>query len=495
MKFLNIIGCLILVLSFQLEAAQKRIILIGDSITKGSVGSDSYRYTLYQLLKKGGFSFDFVGGQTASTGGYVHKSGWDMHHEGHRGKRVDQIMGKVNGWVSRYKADIALVHLGTNDINQKQDPKATAKELGILIKNLRKGNSKIIILLAQIIKTRDKGYTDKVRILNQAIPGVVAPLQSKTSPIHIVDLFTDYNTKNFLPRQRYHPNPAGDAFMGHKWFATLSKVMKGGAVPPEPTPEPQPSPVPQPTPEPKPEPGPSANGAHGLVGIRKNATTIELSWKAPPGNPDLKEYGIVLGPNSKSWKRIKTVGGTVLKTTLNNITKGNALLQVRAVMKNGNKLDMSQQIRVSPYQPGNPPEPKPAPEPSPEPAPEPEPDPGIQTIYQAEHAELNGPKVIKNYVDYIHPSDDSIEWTIKVAQSGNYVLGFQYALSGKDRPLQISVDGSVASSSLPFPSTGGWKLYKSTSLSVFLSAGVHKVKATAIGKSGGNIDYLSVMAK
>lgn len=288
------------------------------------------------------------------------------------------------------------------------------------------------------------------------------------------------------------------------------KYSSGGPLP-EPGPEPTPTPVPEPIPEPIP-----TSGARNLVGVRTGPTTIDLSWEAPPDNPELKEYGIVLGPNSSVWKRIKTVSGTTLQTVLQDIPEELALLQVRAVLLDGTKLDMSDQIGVPAYSPPEPtptpvpepvptpvptpvpePAPSPAPEPTPTPVPEPtpEPVPSGQTItYEAEDAVVVGAKVVGDYVDYINSKNDYIEWSIQVPAAGQVLLEFKYGLAYGDRPLEIKVDGLVENSSLSFPSTGGWSNYKTVSLQVSLSQGAHKVRATAIGKSGGNMDALLVTA-
>lgn len=297
-------------------------------------------------------------------------------------------------------------------------------------------------------------------------------------------------------------------------------VAPGGTVEPTPTPvpEPAPTPVPEPTPtpvpepvvEPTPPPPPPATGAHGLVGTRTGLTTIVLSWKAPDGDPTLKEYGVVLGPNNKVWKRIKTLSGTTLQTTLTSaegIKDVEALLQVRAVLPDGTKLPMSEQISVPRYvvtpeptptpvpeptpTPVPEPTPTPVPEPTPTPVPEPTPTPGTSVMYEAEEATVVGAKIVGTYVDYINSRNDYIEWMVN-ASAGTHKLEFTYALAYGDRPLEIKVNGVVVASSLSFPSTGSWKTYGTVMINASLVDGVNKVRATAIGKSGGNVDKLTV---
>jgi endoglucanase len=128
--------------------------------------------------------------------------------------------------------------------------------------------------------------------------------------------------------------------------------------------------------------------------------------------------------------------------------------------------------------------------------------PMFPAIYEAENAFLSGPTVeISNggysgtgYADYAAFNDDYVEWTVGLGVAGTYVIDFRYANgSTGDRPLEIRVNGQVVTSRLSFAVTGGWAVWNNTaSLSVNLLAGYNKIRATAIGYSGGNVDYLRV---
>ena len=125
----------------------------------------------------------------------------------------------------------------------------------------------------------------------------------------------------------------------------------------------------------------------------------------------------------------------------------------------------------------------------------------LTTTYEAESALISGPLVSHanagftgtGFVDYQHASADFVEWTVNAASAGTYTLGFRYALlNGASRPLSVKVNGAVANASLAFPATGSWSTWKTVTTSVTLTAGVNKVRATAIGSSGGNLDNLQV---
>lgn len=598
--------------------AVTKILCLGDSITSLKSGYDSYRWQLWSKLKAGGYTgnIDFVGGLikpfNPSTGKfdgtYAHTSGWDMNHEGRWGKTIDQVNGSYGSWVGKHNADIVLIHLGTNDIfKQSESALQTASQMGILIDKIRTTNPNTIILLAKIIPATSR--TSKIKAFNDQLPALVSSKTTTQSPIYLVDQHTGYSASNDnISGDGIHPNASGASKMATKWYATLKNVLDGlGSN--DPTPEPMTTtqegahslvgerldattihlawhppnvqlkeygivlgpdnsswrriktvdgqtieatltsadgitsdtallqvraillddtklPMseqlevlpfgqnPEPTPEPTPEPVPTS-GAHSLVGTRVQSTEIFLSWQAPPGNPSLKEYGIVLGQNSSNWVRIKTVSGTTLSTTLTSadgITAAEALLQVRAVLPDGSGLPMSEQIAVAPLATPEPtptpvpeptptpvpePTPTPVPEPTPTPAPEPTPEPvptGGSVTYEAEAAVLFGAKVVGNYVDYVNANNDYIEWTVNAANAGSYRLEFRYALYSGDRPLEIKVNGTVIAAKLSFPATGSWKTFKTVSINASLIKGSNKIRATVTGKSGGNVDALIVTA-
>ncbi|WP_235502408.1 MULTISPECIES: CBM35 domain-containing protein [unclassified Kitasatospora] len=124
------------------------------------------------------------------------------------------------------------------------------------------------------------------------------------------------------------------------------------------------------------------------------------------------------------------------------------------------------------------------------------------TRYEAENATLSQAAVASNhlgysgtgFVDYTNISGGYVQWAVNAATAGSATLTFRYANgTTTDRPMSVSVNGTVVSASKSFPGTGSWDTWVSTSITVPLNAGANTVRATATTANGGpNTDYLEV---
>ncbi len=120
--------------------------------------------------------------------------------------------------------------------------------------------------------------------------------------------------------------------------------------------------------------------------------------------------------------------------------------------------------------------------------------------YEAEQAVLSGAMVATNrpgytgsgFADYINATGDYVEWTVNAADAGSFSLQFRYANGGtSNRPLKLQVNGTTVAASLAFSPTGGWSNWSVSSADANLIAGANKIRLTAIGSSGPNIDNLT----
>ncbi len=133
-------------------------------------------------------------------------------------------------------------------------------------------------------------------------------------------------------------------------------------------------------------------------------------------------------------------------------------------------------------------------------------------LYEAENAALDGAEIIGDdageeqrgaeggaFVDFNGTSDQTIVWTVEVAEDGTYGVDILYALglSGGQpkapRPMTLSVDGQPATV-LPFVanSNADETQWGPQSTQLALTAGVHTLTITAPAASGPNVDQLRI---
>jgi hypothetical protein len=111
-------------------------------------------------------------------------------------------------------------------------------------------------------------------------------------------------------------------------------------------------------------------------------------------------------------------------------------------------------------------------------------------VFASEHAGFTG----DGFVDYLNPTGDYIEWSLPSCSGGEATLHFRYALASGDRPMQVLLNGVEVTSSLSFPPTGSWTVYRRTALTVTLMTGANTVRLVTTGASGANMDSLLVLS-
>ncbi len=209
-----------------------KILPLGDSITCASKYKESYRYPLWKRLIDAGKQVEFVGSQIKKgNNGRVWKP-YKGHqfpeaNEGHSGWRADQILDGVSRtsqgidkWLKGYKPDIALIHLGTNDVYQSQNPELTRDEIKLIIGKLRDKNPQIKVLLARIIPMR---LNKDVPILNKLLAQLAIELDTAQSPVKSVDMYSGFSIHTDMQKDKIHPNASGEKKMAKRWFDALMR--------------------------------------------------------------------------------------------------------------------------------------------------------------------------------------------------------------------------------------------------------------------------------
>lgn len=272
---------LLLLLVAGTAGATVRILPLGDSMTKGSTQTPAeashptYRYWLWQQLQ--GRDVDFVGSWTAPNFAFD----FDQDNEGHGGYMTGGILngvaddpgqGKLSVWLAKYRFDVALVMLGTNDVLNGVATAESARNLEGIIVQLRARNPNAVILLAKIPPTSFP--RPGIEALNAAIPGIAARTSTSQSPVVVVDMYTGYDgvADNQAPLG-IHPAESGEKKIAARWYAALQPYLGAGPTPSA-TPSPTPTPTPSPTPSTTATPVPVTPGAAAPNVVRSAGAVV-----------------------------------------------------------------------------------------------------------------------------------------------------------------------------------------------------------------------------
>ncbi|MEU8413963.1 cellulase family glycosylhydrolase [Amycolatopsis japonica] len=111
-------------------------------------------------------------------------------------------------------------------------------------------------------------------------------------------------------------------------------------------------------------------------------------------------------------------------------------------------------------------------------------------VVEANHTGFTG----SGFVNYDNVTGSYVEYTVNAAQAGQHTLTFRYANgTTANRPLDVTVNGSLAVDDLGFGGTGAWTTWRTVTATVNLAAGSNKIRTTAVTSNGGpNADSLSV---
>jgi len=120
--------------------------------------------------------------------------------------------------------------------------------------------------------------------------------------------------------------------------------------------------------------------------------------------------------------------------------------------------------------------------------------------YEAELATISQGTIANNhagfsgtgFVDYTNITGSYVEWSVTADIAGAASILIRYANgTTTNRPMDITVNGTLVGNDVAFDGTGGWDMWQTRSLTTPVQAGTVTIRATATTVNGGpNVDYL-----
>jgi lysophospholipase L1-like esterase len=172
------------------------------------------------MLVAASHSVDFVGSQLDIVGSIV----FDRDHEGHSGWSADggstgSIANSVYNFLVLNPADIVLLHIGTNDIEEEH---ASAADIARILDEIRRRSTNITVVLALIINQYP--YSFETTDYNAEVSNMALQRIAQGHPIILVDMENALLYPDDL-KDGVHPNDNGYAKMADVWFEALTEIL------------------------------------------------------------------------------------------------------------------------------------------------------------------------------------------------------------------------------------------------------------------------------
>jgi len=208
-----------------------RILILGDSVTQGSVGDWTWRYRLWQHFADAGVAVDFVGPSRdlldRSTNTYVPDGyldpDFDQDHAGRWGNALGFPAFSVDDLVATYQPDVLVELLGVNDLHGLgASVEDVDRELGELVAAARQQRPDVSVVLGAL----GSDWIPQVPEFNAQLPAVAAQLDSSGSRVVAAaapHLVREVDTYEFV-----HPSATGEV----KIAAEMADALAGLGIGP-----------------------------------------------------------------------------------------------------------------------------------------------------------------------------------------------------------------------------------------------------------------------
>jgi len=215
-----------------------KIMPLGDSITYDDSYADypnarpasvrhAYRNYLWYLLRGANFDVDFVGSRVA---GSAVVPPFDPDNEGYPGETTDFIASIVYNRLVRYKPDIVLLHIGTNDRWRIDSSGSYMGGIRRILSEVNRFRQQyqypVHLVIAQIIGRRYNDYSGFTNTFNANLAAIVYDHIEQGEPITLIDMQHDAGLNYYTDfRDPAHPTNAGYAKMANLWFRAIKPLL------------------------------------------------------------------------------------------------------------------------------------------------------------------------------------------------------------------------------------------------------------------------------
>jgi hypothetical protein len=213
-----------------------RVMPLGDSITDGANSSDGggYRKGLFRLALQHQQLVTFVGSHENGPN-MVDGVPFPRRQEGHSGWAIADGGGrmglyeKIEGWLDETPPDIVTLMIGTNDVDISFDLPNASKRLGALMDRIIEGAPNALLVVAQIVPTKNDQTNQRVMTFNASIPALVKARADAGKHVTMVDMYGAFTKnpdfKNAYMSDNLHPKDEGFVVMAQVWYDAIGALL------------------------------------------------------------------------------------------------------------------------------------------------------------------------------------------------------------------------------------------------------------------------------
>ena len=194
-----------------------RIYPLGDSITRG-IEDAGYRLPLFQLLKRNGTKFHFVGSLSSGPQSFPEKA-----HDGHNGWVISQIKNEIAAWTATFKPDLILLMIGSNDIEGSLDVHGMPARMLDLLLAIRRARPSARIFVSEVSLIRIPRFDAQAVAFNVLLKQIVYRFRQRGEPVYFVPMHDVLQLDEIDSVD--HPNAQGNWKMAERWLQFISPYL------------------------------------------------------------------------------------------------------------------------------------------------------------------------------------------------------------------------------------------------------------------------------
>ncbi|KAI0207034.1 carbohydrate esterase family 3 protein [Astrocystis sublimbata] len=200
-----------------------RVMPLGASITYGlrSPDGNGYRKYLRDQLVAYGNDVNMVGSRRNGSMDDNDVEGWP-------GDIIDQVRTKARSAVPKYKPNLVLINVGTNDCSGNVDISNAGKRMSALLDDVFQGSSRVTIILSTLLVRSDASKEKCVENVNGQFRSVVSQQRNNGRRVVLVDMQPPAGPTTSQLVDGTHPTPAGYQKMGNIWFNGIKEADRLG---------------------------------------------------------------------------------------------------------------------------------------------------------------------------------------------------------------------------------------------------------------------------